>query len=302
MISRTEMIPIDFKAVQEKLKEDNKFLWELLKILPNVKSPDEAEEESPYLRTYNKNNNRKPSLGKEGTDRAKSLEELHARLSELKGKKLDYKEKLMKKKLKNQMKKKKRSKELGMKRTLIKLPKSEKEEILGMANGSAAGLKPSKPVFNSAGKMVFSKFDFRSDELVGDGVAKGKKNKKEDPKKLMERLKREKKEEEDGGDLENEEGGEMDKKKMKSWASVLARSRGEKVLDDPELLKKSINRAESKKRSSQKKWKEREEKVTKEKEERQAKRTAAISAKKKEKKMKKIKKAVKKGRIIPGFS
>ncbi|XP_071440158.1 surfeit locus protein 6 homolog [Hetaerina americana] len=277
----------DYRTCQERLKEDNKFMSELLNILPNIKPCDEhTEEDSPYLLTPRKRN-QKPPHGKGEAVRAKSLEELHARLKELHGKKLDYKDKLIKKKLKNQMKKKRRSKEL--KRTLVKLPKTEKEELIGLTNGVASTKAP-KPVFNSAGKMVFSKFDFRSDGVIEESVGRGKK--KEEPRKLVERLKRER----------EAEGESAEKQQLKRWATVVARSRGEKVLDDPELLKKSISRAEGKKRSSQRKWKEREERVRKEKEERQTKRSAAISAKKQEKKTKKLKKAVKKGRVIPGFS
>ncbi|KAG8222909.1 hypothetical protein J437_LFUL003554 [Ladona fulva] len=282
---------LNYKEVESRLKEEDQFISQLFKSLPNIRhgASEEGEDEvSPYL-LNNKKGPKSVPEAKNGSVRAKSLEELHARLKELHGKKLDYKEKLLKKKLKNQMKKKKRSKELNMKRTLVKLPKTERDGIVEGTNGITSH-RLAKPVFNSAGKMVFSKFDFRSDEVVDGNVGK---KKKEDLKKVMERLKKEKAEE-----------GEKDEevKKSKSWSAVLARSRGEKVYDDLELVKKSVNKAESKKRASKKKWVEREEKVKKGKEERETKRASAIANKKQEKKSKKLKKAIKKGRYIPGFS
>lgn len=42
-----------------------------------------------------------------------------------------------------------------------------------------------------------------------------------------------------------------------AWQAALSRARGEKVLDDPKLLRRSIKRDKSKKAASAKKWGER---------------------------------------------
>lgn len=90
------------------------------------------------------------------------------------------------------------------------------------------------------------------------------------------------------------------KEKM-AWKAALAKAEGQKVKDDPDLLKKSVKKQEQIKRASAKKWEARKEGVKKAQEERQRKREVNINKRKDEKKNKKLKRAVKRGRVIPGF-
>lgn len=151
-----------------------------------------------------------------------------------------------------------------------------------------------KTVFNKEDKMVFSKIDFAN-------LGKVKKVKKEkDPKKLLQRL------EHQNEKLKKlKESGEVEKaieiKEKSAWKNALAKVAGEKVKDDPILLKKSLQKQEQKIRSSKKKWENRIKGVEKAKEDRQKKRQENIHKRKKDKKTKKLKKAAKKGKIIPGY-
>lgn len=159
------------------------------------------------------------------TKRANTFRELHAKLEELKGvKKLDYKQKLLKKTLKNRIKKKTKREERLLQKKLARIEqntasgskiKTENEEVPKVP-------KP-KPVFNSEGKMVFSKFDFS--EI---GVKKKLPKSQNDPKKILQQLQQKKeilKQLEDLGDKEKAE----DIKEKNAWKSALAKASGEKV-------------------------------------------------------------------------
>lgn len=159
------------------------------------------------------------------TKRAHSFKELHAKLEELKGvQKLGYKQKLLKKTLKNKLKKKTKKEERLLQRKLARIEqntvggskaKTENEEVPKVP-------KP-KPVFNSEGKMVFSKFDFS--EI---GVKKKLPKSQSDPKKMLQQLQQKKeklKQLEDVGDKEKAE----DIREKDAWRSALAKASGEKV-------------------------------------------------------------------------
>lgn len=159
------------------------------------------------------------------TKRAHTFEELHAKLEELKGvKKLDYKQKLLKKNLKNKIKKKTKREERLLQKKLARTEqnaaggskiKTDNEEILKVP-------KP-KPVFNSEGKMVFSKFDFS--EI---GIKKKLPKNENDPRKILQQLQQKKeklKQLEESGEKEKAE----DIKEKDAWKSALAKASGEKV-------------------------------------------------------------------------
>lgn len=222
--------------------------------------------------------------------RATSLTDLQSRLERIckAKKKLSYKDKLIKKKLKNTIKKK-------SKRDNRKQSKRVKSDIKNELNTDLEiNDRDKNQPPEETERMSFSKIDFAQ---LGK---KTKKKTEKDPKKILENMQKEneklKKLEESG---KAEEVSKMKEKKL--WKNALAKAQGEKVKDDPELLKKSLKKREQKVRSSRKKWEARMEKVEKQKEERQKKRTENIMKKKKEKKTHKLKKAVKKGKIIPGY-
>lgn len=240
-------------------------------------SEDESEETVQTPKISNK------------TTRAKSLTELQARLEAIKKskKKMSYKDKLLQKGVKNRMRKKSRQDEKNAKQKLIRAAKLEETDVNPESSES-------KPTFNSDNKIVFSKIDFSN-----VGKKKNKKTEK-DPKKILKNLEREN---EKMNKLEAE--GNKDKaielKEKQAWKNALSKAQGEKVKDDPILLKKSVKKLEQMKKSSQKKWEKRIENVNKQKEERQKKRTENIQKRKKEKKLNKLKKAAKRGKVIPGF-
>ncbi|XP_020277998.1 surfeit locus protein 6 homolog isoform X2 [Pseudomyrmex gracilis] len=229
------------------------------------------------------------------TKRAQTFEELHAKLQELKSvKKLDYKQKLLKKNLKNKLKKKKTREERFLQK---KLARTEQNAAGGnkakIDNEEMPKVPKPKPVFNSEGKMVFSKFDFSE-------IGVKKKLPKNDPKKMLHQLQQKKeklKQLEQSGDKETADNI----REKDAWKSALLRASGEKVKDDPELLKRSMKRKEQIKKQSVQKWKSRIENTQKSIQERQEKRRENIMKKKKEKKLNKLKKAAKKGRIVSGL-
>lgn len=229
--------------------------------------------------------------------RAKSISELQERLQAIRSKKkLTYKEKLVKKGLKNRMKKKSKQDERNAKQKLIRANKLATNEVKNEnVENTEKHIQEKKPVFNNENKMVFSKFDFT--EL---GNKQKKKKQPKDPKKILEII--EKQKEKVNNLLESGETKKAIEIKEKSvWKNALAKATGEKVKDDPDLLKKSIRKQSQKKNVSKKKWEARIESVKNAQEERQKKRSENIAKRKKDKKLNKLKKAAKKGKIVPGL-
>merc|ERR1719461_1863642 len=137
------------------------------------------------------------------------------------------------------------------------------------------GVTPNaKPVYNSEGKMVFSKFDLSNNGQTGS------KSKKQEAQGETARV----------NEIEE----------TSAWSKALEKSEGAKIKDDEFLLKKSIKKQEQRKKSSTKKWDARKESEDKRKQAKVNKRNENISKRKQDKKDKKMKKMVKKGRI-PGF-
>lgn len=239
------------------------------------------------------------SNGVKKTTRAKSLTELQARLEAIKKtkKKMSYKDKLLKKGIKNRLKKQSKHDVKNVKQKLIRAAELEQNKVKEEEGGESSTVTSTdnnKPVFNSDNKLVFSKIDFSN-----IGKSKVKKGEK-DPKKILKNLEKQKEKieklETDGN---KEKASEI--KEKDAWKNALAKAQGEKVKDDPLLLKKSLRKTEEKKKSSKKKWEKRVANVEAQKDERQKKRTENIQKRKKDKKLNKMKKAVKKGKIIPGF-
>nr|XP_050851215.1 surfeit locus protein 6 homolog [Vespula vulgaris]XP_050851216.1 surfeit locus protein 6 homolog [Vespula vulgaris] len=280
------------KLAKHILQEENKFISNIYSKMPLpmfelVNQDEDEEEKDDVIR-------RVPGAT---TKRAQTFEELHAKLEELKNvKKLGYKQKLLKKTLKNKIKKKTRKEE----RLIQKKSVRTEQQVTDLNNfnfedNEMQKIPKPKPIFNSEGKMVFSKFDFS--EI---GTKKKSLKSEKDPKKILQQL-----QQKNEKLKELEQSGEKDKveeiKEKEAWKSALAKASGEKVKDDPDLLKRTIKRQELKRKKSSKKWESRIESVQKSKQERQEKRQENITKRKREKKTNKLKKAAKKGRVIPGF-
>lgn len=289
------------KLVKQILLEEEKFLSDVFSKMPFQKTgqreeeDDEAEESEMQ---QPKEENAFPPADKKAK-RAQSFKELEARLEELKSKdRLDHRQRNLKKGLKNRIKKKSKKEERLMQKKLVRTGQiaagtSKVKEENGEAPKVVKVPKP-KPVFNSQGHMVFSKFDFSQ---VG---TKRKSKTEKDPKKILKQMEHKKQKVQELVESGDKEKAEEIKQK-EAWKSVLAKASGEKVRDDPELLKKSIKRVEQQKKQGSKKWESRIEGVQKTIQEKQQKRQENIMKRKKEKKTNKLKKAAKKGRIIPGF-
>lgn len=224
------------------------------------------------------------SFGK--ASRAKTIEELHKRIETLRGKKT-YKEKLLKKGLKNRLKKKQKLEERKqMKNIARKQAKQEKNEIEEVEE-----LKDQKPAKETENSLQFSKIIVSSSDV-------NQKNQVSDPKRLLQKVEKANKK------LKMLEiKGKKDKlqeiKTKKTWDAAIQKAEGVKVKDDVELLKKSISKIKQRKAKSKKKWEERENAVKNKKEETQKKRQENINKKKQERKKKRTKVLVKKGRILP---
>ncbi|XP_016910863.2 surfeit locus protein 6 homolog [Apis cerana] len=287
----------DKNYVKQLLLQENEFILNIFTKMPLPMS-ELVSDEKDKLVTYNKKkisgDNIFPNLiGK--AKRAHTFEELHAKLEGLKNvKRLGYKEKQLKKNLKTKIKKMSKKKERIMQKNLVKIEQNVADlSKIKKEDNEIPKIPRPKPVFNSEGKMVFSKFDFSE-------IGTKKKPPKKDAKKILLEVKQKQEKLK-----EMEELGEKEKveeiKEKDIWKSVLAKASGEKVKNDPDLLKKTLKRKDDKKKRSAKKWESRLENVQKGIRERQEKRQDNIMKRKKEKKINKLKKAAKKGRIIPGF-
>ena len=125
----------------------------------------------------------------------------------------------------------------------------------------------------------------------------GKKKKETKRDLLSKALQREKDLADAGGD-QTKEGKRVAEKH--AWEASLKRARGEKVLDDPKLLRKSVKREEKKKQKNKEKWNERTKTVQDEQNAKKKKRKENIKAKADEKIEKNIDRREKK-RNRPGF-
>lgn len=158
-------------------------------------------------------------------ERAKTFVELNTRLEELKGvKKLDYKQKLLKKKLKKRIKKKTKREERMLQKKLARTEQNAACSNQTDINDKEAPKVPKpKPVFNSEGKMVFSKFDF-SEIGMKKKLPKNENNSKKILQQLQEKKEKLKQLEESGDKEKAEEIREKD-----AWKAALAKANGEKV-------------------------------------------------------------------------
>ncbi|XP_077298410.1 surfeit locus protein 6 homolog isoform X2 [Arctopsyche grandis] len=288
----------DAATISRLFRAERTFLTPLLQLTNPVALPDEQhsdvsddEDGDVYI------SENKPSREEARKfQRAKSFQELQDRLKKLQGTKdFSLKNKLMKRSLARRIKKKNRKDE---RRTKNKIAKGEKKtrvesdvKPVKVENNTSTKTAP-KPVFNSQGKMVFSKFDFSE-----SGMPEEKKKGERNPKKLLETLKKQK---ETLKDLN--QAGEKEKAshlmEKTAWKNALAKAEGQKIKDDPILLKKSVKKLEQKKKVSAKKWDQRLQGVEKAISDKQKRRDTNLSKRKNDKRKKVFNKAVKKGRMI----
>lgn len=201
-------------------------------------------------------------------------------------KKYTYRGKIIKNKLQNKIKRKKKINEKFKSEKKPNGNVDKPNEKSSKVNGSVS----SKP------KLVFNRINF-----LGEETATLPHSTTTNAKLALDELK-----------TKHEMYNEMEKsgetvkakklKKQDAWNNVLAKAEGVKVKDNVELLKKTIARKEKQKKVSKAKWEERKNVLEKTKKEKQDKRTNNLLKKKKENKEKNKKKAIKKGRFIPGIN
>lgn len=177
-----------------------------------------------------------------------------------------------------------------------KSPQKEKQ----LKKSSTASKSPE--VFNKDGNVIFSKFDLVAPPLLDHEEKKKEKKKKLKTKNkndLQVMLKKAEKHKSIIADLES--SGQVEEafrvKSQTQWRHALAKSEGEKVRDNPELIKKSIKRIDKGKKKSSRDWAERDEHTKERKEKKLNKRDANLKKRKDTKKEKKIKQNKKQGRV-----
>lgn len=185
----------------------------------------------------------------------------------------------------------------------LKLPKvvenkKEKNTQQNIQQNNPKNVKPQKPIYNKKGELVFSKFDFSSNNGPSGDIDTNMKSK--DLKQILSQALKEKekmKHLEKKGDKE----GAISIADQKAWSSALQKAEGKKVKSDVDMLKKSIKKQEIRKKTSQKKWEQRLETIKKHKADKQNQRKKNITSRKEAKLDKKMKKMKKRGHIVPGF-
>ncbi|XP_068628701.1 surfeit locus protein 6 homolog [Battus philenor] len=280
--------PLKTNQLKKQLSTELQFIKNILSCLPIPIHLKDDDSNNDFELTASENPEEKKDLPK----RAASIIELEEKLQKLKSQNnFHLKNKLAKKSINSKLNKKLKKKERINKTNVKKLPDfqhNNKQQSDDKANVNLA-----KPIYNNEGKLVFSKFDFASfgKKEKGNKVQK-------DPKKLLDEIEQQ---ENKFRQLQESDQGSNKVKELKekiAWKNILQKAEGQKVKDDPILLKKSIKRMEQKKKVSKKQWENRIKTVEQKKDERQKKRRENISKKKKEKKSKIVKAAVKRGRVI----
>ena len=135
-------------------------------------------------------------------------------------------------------------------------------------------------------KTTGSDFSFGKLEFGGDDTSRPRK--RQSKEELLEHVEK-----------ESQKSLTKDEEKQRAWKAALARAHGEKVLDDPRLLKKSIKKDAKLKEKKTKAWNERMDKVKEKQNQRQQKRKGnlqqRIDAKRERKKEKREKKLLRAG-------
>ncbi|XP_061714430.1 surfeit locus protein 6 homolog [Cydia pomonella] len=278
--------PIKSKQLKMELNNEFIFLQNIFSVLSIPQQTKDEFDDVDIEITNGDVNQEEKKMPK----RVTTIAELEERLEKIKSQhNFHLKTKLAKKSLASKLNKKIKKRDRINK---TKVKPSVDKPILPKKEHKTEHAAAPKPIFNNEAKLVFSKFDFANTGQK-ERVNKGEK----DPKKILENLKQQ---EEKFRQLEeSEETSKVKELKEKiAWKNMLQKAEGQKIKDDPSLLKKSIQKREQKKKHSKKQWDNRIQNVKETKDARQAKRTENIAKKKKEKKSKNIKQAVKRGRVV----
>jgi len=271
---------------------------------------DEEEEEDEKVAKKKKTNDNNSGMFKDMIIDAStpSKEEKSERLEALR-KRLEKKiqDSREKRKASEHEKKVKDAKDWREQREKMKLEKKEREKrmkkiadakkreaLRNSSNGKKKGDETDDNREEPKMNLAFGNVDV---DEVPSSRFNGKKKKETKRDLLSKALQREKDLADAGGD-QTKEGKRVAEKH--AWEASLKRARGEKVLDDPKLLRKSVKREEKKKQKSKEKWSERTKTVQDQQNAKKKKRKENIKAKADEKIEKNIDRREKK-RNRPGF-
>ena len=149
-------------------------------------------------------------------------------------------------------------------------------------------------------QITFGRFEFNTEDSI-DKKSKKNKGKKfqTKQKQLKTTLKKVEAEENELNRLQEEnpeEGKEL--LRSKHWKTALAKAKGEKIRDNPQLLRKTIKKETKRRQQSAKKWQQKKVETDNRMKERQDKRQTNLQKRKDDKKAKIKKNLIKKGRLI----
>lgn len=304
---------LDLAALEARVAAEDVFICGLLDRLPKsaLYAGDDAEDDADA----EEGDGEKPAAVERATDAEELKKRLAAKLAEFQGKrKLDFSEKKMKTKLSKRLerlekrklnKRKSRQTKSKMARLARETQQHEQQQqqqqeetIKSEPSVVEVPNRPPKPVFNSEGRMVFSKFDFGGlTAPTSSSMLSATRTKSNDPKAALRKLhKVHQTLERLEADGRTEQAHQITE--QRAWDGAIQRSEGVKVKDSEELLLKTIKRKEQKKKQSKKKWEERTQAVEKRKEDAQKKRRANIKARKDTVKENKLNRMAKRGKII----
>ena len=219
-------------------------------------------------------------------------EKLHAKLDQLRGGKRkitteDDRESLKRSRLEKKTKSKKKKDDDKLSAKIKTVTEIEEQSMP----------KKQHSIKNDQGDLVFSKFDFAS----------GNPNSKKKSLNTEKLLKKAEKSMEKIEKLEKEDSAKAQQlKESMAWDKAIKKAEGEKLKDDPKLLKKTLKSREKRKTQSKKKWEDRVKTVENQKQEKQTKRKENIKERRQDKINKKIgkgkkDKTTKKKKSKPGF-
>jgi len=187
--------------------------------------------------------------------------------------------------------------------------KSNENKPKPPGSSAAADVSAAAP---EGGKIIYSKFDLLASGLPEENrrqLSKDRKRKGDsllqgnNAEKLLKKVENRQRRLEKLKSLPNDSTEGLSETQKRKWQmmAALQRVQGQKVKDDPELLRKSIAKRQKLKDKSRKKWDQRVATQKHFQDKRQEKRTQNLD-RRKEKKMKgKMDKLKKKGRFVPGF-
>ncbi|CAL4090741.1 unnamed protein product [Meganyctiphanes norvegica] len=285
-------LPTDWTQILSSVVAEHSYVQDILSVVPSRKQFDisdyieDTDDSKKLVKPKTKDTtdkaNAKPTRVANYEELTKRLEEkLHKLKKNRNTKKERIKTRRQQQKLKNKMK--------------ILCTKNKKRNKVEDTEPETEGAKKKASIQSGDGQLVFSKFDFSKPVSAKQPANKGK-----DLQHLLSKALKEKekvKKLETGGDLERA----TEVKDKKAWKGALMRADGQKVLDDIDLLKKSVKKKEQKKKSSKDKWEKRNEKLKEKMHAEEKKRKDNIRGRKQDKLKNKMKKMHKKGHIVPGF-